>query len=196
MHCSNKKLALQRLRDGGFSRSGKAGQPDDSATMSVLGGARLCVDLPFAPENVLALHRSAIGVNAAVNNSAAANHAIINQNKTTQWRNAIVVIQNDWRARLNGHAPDLVSLQLLRLGRAPLERGRIHHLIERYDLTLYFLSRQARSVEMRQTCGLPCDPEKIRMDCRMVSARRTDSAIGPRAASPLLIPKSTRSTLQ
>src|SRR5437763_958308 len=118
MHCSNEKFALERLRDGGFSRSGKASQPDDSATMSVLGGARLRVDFPFAPENVLALHRSAIGVNAAVNNSAAANHAIIDQNKTAQWRNATMVIQNDWRARLNGQAADLVARPLLDLGRA------------------------------------------------------------------------------
>src|SRR4030095_5074203 len=92
MHCSNKKFALERLRDGGFSRSGKPGQPDDSATMSVLGGARLCVDLPFAPENILALHRSAIGVNAAMNNSAAANRSIIDQDKTAQWRHAIGAI--------------------------------------------------------------------------------------------------------
>ena len=130
MHCSNKKFALERLCDGGFSRSGKPGQPDDSATMSVLGGARLGVNLPFAPENVFALHCSAIGINAAMNNSAAANHAIVDQDKTAQWRNAIVVIQNDWRARLKGHAANLVSLQLLGLGRAALERRRIHHFIE------------------------------------------------------------------
>src|SRR5205823_7734371 len=130
MHCSDKKFALERLRDGGFSRAGKAGQPDDNAPMSMLSGARLRVDLPFAPENVFALDRGAIGVNAAVNGSAGADHAIVDQNKTAQWWNAIMVIQNDWGARLNGQPADLVARQLLGLGRASLEGGRIHHLIE------------------------------------------------------------------
>ena len=41
-----------------------------------------------------------------------------------------MVIQNDWRARLNGQAADLVARQPLGLGHASLEGRRIHHLIE------------------------------------------------------------------
>src|SRR6478672_8051850 len=161
MHCSNKKFALERLRDGGFSRSGKSGQPNDSATMSMLGGARLCVDLPFAPENIFALDRSAIGVDAAVNDSATADHPVIDEHKTTKLWNAIVIIQHDRRTRLNGQAADFVAPKLIGLCRAPFERRRIHHFIERYNLTFYFLCRQTRSVEMRQTSRLSCNPKKV-----------------------------------
>src|SRR4029077_11573629 len=102
MHCPDEKFSLKRLRDGGFARAGKPGEPDDRSAMSMLPSARLRGDFSFTPENVLALDRAAIGVDAPVNDPAAANHPVVHQNKATEWWKAIVVIQHDRRTRLNG----------------------------------------------------------------------------------------------
>src|SRR5207249_5666891 len=61
--------------------------------MSMLCSARLRGDFSFAPEDILAFDRAAIGVNAAVNNPAAADHPVIHQNKATKWWKPIVVIE-------------------------------------------------------------------------------------------------------
>src|SRR2546423_11743568 len=98
--------------------------------MPMLRRARLRIDFSFAPENVLALDRGAIGVDAAVNDSAAAYHSVINQNETPQLRNAIMVIQDNRRPCLNGEAPDLVPSQLIGFGRASFQRRRIHHFLD------------------------------------------------------------------
>ena len=80
--------------------------------------ARVCAVIsPSLQKMFLLFNRSAIGVNAAENNSAAADHAIIDDNKTAQRRNAIMVIQDEWRARLNGQAADLVARDCVGLGR-------------------------------------------------------------------------------
>src|SRR5438477_3290225 len=102
MHCPDEKFSLKRLRDGGFARAGKPGEPDDYSAMSMLCSTRLRGDFSFAPENILALDRAAIGVNAAVTDPAAANHPVIDQNKATEWWKTIVVIQHNRRTRLNG----------------------------------------------------------------------------------------------
>src|SRR4030095_3925433 len=100
--------------------------------MSMLGGTRLRVDFSFAPENILALDRAAIGINTAVNNPAAANYSVIHQNKATEWWQAVVFIQHNRSTCLNRKAANLIARELIGLGRVPFEGRGIHHLIKRY----------------------------------------------------------------
>ena len=77
--------------------------------MSVLSRARLGSNFPFAPENIFALDGGAIGVNAAVHDSSAADSSIVNQNKTSKWWNAIVIIQDNRCAGLNRETSDIIA---------------------------------------------------------------------------------------
>src|SRR5205814_10575755 len=101
--------------------------------MSMLCGTRLRGDFSFAPENILALDRAAIGVNSPMNNPAAADRSVIDQDKATERWNAIVIIQHNRGARLNRQAADFVTRELIGLCRAPFESRGIHELIERHD---------------------------------------------------------------
>ena len=76
-----KSSRFEPVRDGGFARAGKPGQPDDGVRDGRLCRTRLRGDFSFAPENILTLDRAAIGVSAAKNDSAAANPPVIHQHK-------------------------------------------------------------------------------------------------------------------
>src|ERR1700741_2079745 len=105
-------------------------------------------NFPLGPKDVFAFCDGSICVNAAKNRAAAADFTVIYDNKAAQIRNAVVIVDDEWCARLDGKSANLVSLQLFALVAAYLQRGRIHYLLDRNDLTFYLLRSQTQFVEM------------------------------------------------
>src|SRR5438128_5858665 len=64
------------------------------------------------PEDIFALCDGSICVNAAENRAATADLSVVDDNKPTQIRNAIVVVDNKRSAGLNRESANLVSLEL------------------------------------------------------------------------------------
>src|SRR4029077_277072 len=103
----------------------------------------------------------AIGINAAENDSAAANLAVINDDKASQRRNAIVIIDYEWCSRLDREPPHFVSIELFTLVLNRLERRRIHHLIDRHDFAFHLLRREPKIIKATDSHGFAHDPKDI-----------------------------------
>ena len=82
------------------------------------------------PEDIFALCDGSIRVNAAENCATTANLAVVDDNKASQIRNPVVIIYDEWRARLNCNSANLVSLQLFASVAGCLECGRICYLFD------------------------------------------------------------------
>jgi hypothetical protein len=77
----------------------------------------------LCPEDILALCDGSICVNAAENRAAAADFSIINDHKSAKIWDAIVIIDDERPARLNGKSANLISLQLFASVARCLQRG-------------------------------------------------------------------------
>src|SRR5436190_8614520 len=64
------------------------------------------------PKDIFALCDGSIRVNAAENCATTADLAVVDDNKPSQIRNPVMIIYDEWRARLNCNSANLVSLQL------------------------------------------------------------------------------------
>ena len=80
-------------------------------------------NLFLGPENIFALCDGSICVNAAENRAAAADFSIINDHKSAKIWHAIVIIDDEWAARLNRKFANFVSLQSFALVALCLKRG-------------------------------------------------------------------------
>src|SRR5438309_9622286 len=109
VHRTPKKLLLERARDGRLAGAGKSREPDDRATVLVARGAPLCCDLAFAPENILALDLLAAHINRAGNNAATYQVPFSCQDKPAQDWNALVVIEDKRRSRLQSYIRHFVD---------------------------------------------------------------------------------------
>ena len=58
-------------------------------------------NFPFAPKNVFALCNLSIGVDTAENGTASTNLPVINENKSAEIRNTIVIVDHERTAGLN-----------------------------------------------------------------------------------------------
>src|SRR5205807_476436 len=102
------EFSLERLRNCRFSCTGQTGEPDYSAAMTGSGRSRFRRDFSFYPKNIFALRDRAIGINAAENCAAAANLAIIRDDKASKLRNAIMIVDHQRTARLQCQPTDFV----------------------------------------------------------------------------------------
>src|SRR5947208_15586190 len=87
-------------------------------------------NLFLGPENIFALCEGSICVNAAEKRAAAADFSIINDHKSAKIWHAIVIIDDEWAARLNCKSAKLVSLVLFVLVARCLNRGTIDHVLD------------------------------------------------------------------
>ena len=97
--------------------------------MTMLGRPRPRGNLPFAPEDVLTLHRCAIGVDTSVDNAAGYDRSLIHEHETAKIWDTIMVVQHHRRARMNGHSTNLVSRQFYCRATGAFEGGRIHYFL-------------------------------------------------------------------
>src|SRR5437667_9441368 len=117
------QIAFERLRNRRFPGAGKSGQPDDCSPMAGSQRPFLGCNLFLGPENIFALCDGSVRIHAAENRAATADFSIINDHKSAKTWNAIVIIDDEWPARLNCKSANLVSLQLFALVALCLKRG-------------------------------------------------------------------------
>src|SRR6266487_610883 len=101
VHGSMKQLTLKRLGDSRFSCTGETSEPNDRSAMAAPRRARSSRNFSFAPKNVFALCNLSIGVDAAENRTASADLSVVNENKSAEIRNMIVIVNHERTAGLN-----------------------------------------------------------------------------------------------
>src|SRR4029077_15773523 len=102
MHAASEKLPLQGLSDRRFAGTGKAGEPDHGSAMTKVCWTFVRSDLSLGPKDILALGNRSIGVGAAENDAAAANRAVIGEDKPAQIGHPIVIIEHERCSRWQG----------------------------------------------------------------------------------------------
>src|SRR5207248_10618611 len=74
--------------------------------------SRVGGNFSLGPKDIFAFCNGAIRVDAAENRSANTNLAVVDDDKTSEVRNAVVVVDDKWRSCWDCESADLVSLQL------------------------------------------------------------------------------------
>src|SRR5437667_5868248 len=107
------QIAFERLRNGRFPGAGKSGQPDDCSPMAGSQRPFPGCNLFLGPENIFALCDASIRINAAEDRAATADLSVVYDHKAAQTGNAIMIVDDEWRASLNCKPANLISLELL-----------------------------------------------------------------------------------
>src|ERR1700746_2918911 len=122
MHGALEQLALKRLRNCRFPSAGQPGEPHNRAAMPAAYGTMAGGNFSFGPKNVFALCNLPVGIDAAENDTSSANLVVIDDCKSAEIRDAVMIVDHEWTAGLNRQPPDLISLHLFALVDLCLER--------------------------------------------------------------------------
>ena len=136
------EFAFERVGDRAFARAGKAREPDDRAFVTVAQRTFRCGDFAFAPENVLRFDLRAVGVNAAENDPAARDRALIDEHETTEQRIAIRVVHHERAARADGDFGHVIPRDVVATFGDVFERRGVDDFLDGDDLGVEFLRRE------------------------------------------------------
>src|SRR3954470_17135755 len=114
--------------------------------MLITRGTALGRDFAFAPKNIFALNFPGTGVERAGNDATPQKAILIRQDKAAHAGNAIMVIDDQWRARLERDFADFIDSNLVAAGCRRIERRRIDNIPEGCDLTFDILRYQLQPV--------------------------------------------------
>src|SRR4029453_7856106 len=103
VHGTMEQLALERLSNGRFSSSGKAGQPNNRTAMAAAHRTLARSNLSLGPKDILALRSFSVGINAAENRAATADPPVVHDNKSAQIWDAIMIINKRSEERRVGN---------------------------------------------------------------------------------------------
>ena len=128
-------------------------------------------DFSLTPENIFAFDSRPIGINAIQSDPAASNLAAIDQNEATESRNAIVVIQNERRTRLDCYARHFVALNLIPRLSGRFQRRRIHDLFDGCDPALHILRDELQRIRRTDLQGFSRHPKEVGMEAIRLNGR-------------------------
>src|SRR5712692_2693809 len=131
--------------------------------MTSLGRAVARRNFSACPENIFALCDGSIGINATENRAATTDSVVVYEHEPAEVGDALVIIDYERRACVDGKPPDFVALQLLIIVDCYFKRRGIHLLLDRHDLAFHCLCGKPNSVEPADSHRLPRDPKKIGM---------------------------------
>src|SRR6266513_794927 len=110
MHTAKEQLAFELLSNGRFAGPRKASQPNNCPPMAAPNCSRVGSNFSFGPKDIFAFCNGAIRINAAENRSATTDLPVIYNNKPSEVRNAIVIVEDEWSTGLDCKSADFVSL--------------------------------------------------------------------------------------
>src|SRR4029450_5842407 len=110
VHGTTEQLALDRLGNGRFSRAGETGQPNDRSAMAAPHRTFASRNLSLGPKNIFALRSLSVGINAAEDRATTTDFPVVHDNKSTEIRDAIMIVNNQWTTGLDCQSANLISL--------------------------------------------------------------------------------------
>src|SRR5438105_1055173 len=148
---------------GALTKISMKSQPPSSAISRARRRSARGGDGAFGPENVLRFDFRAVGVNAAENDAAARDLALIDDDEAAHDRVAVVVVENERTAGLDGDLGDVVFRDVIaRLGQR-LERRGVNDALDAHDFRVKLLRGELELVALADVEPLPAHPEQARL---------------------------------